>query len=38
MMAHPCGNKERVFQLTMDESSTTANADLGMDTTMPESP
>lgn len=37
MMAHPCGNKQRVFHLTMDESCTTVNADLGMDTAMAES-
>lgn len=28
MIAHPCGNKQRVFHLTMDESCTTVNADL----------
>lgn len=38
MMAHPCGNKQRAFHLAVDESSTTVNADLGMDTTMAGSP
>lgn len=37
-MAHPCGSKQRVFHLAMDESSTTVDADLGVDTTMAESP
>lgn len=33
MMAHPCGNKQRVFHLAMDESGTA----VGMNTTMAES-